>query len=100
LLLFVSISGLSSGADLFSNSFLVKFRRDVNQEEAHEVASRHGFVNMGQVSAVRTAVRPRDVLVPSPPRQRNQKIALSKLFCRSVLASGLQIDRLKLFRDF
>ncbi|XP_063918835.1 neuroendocrine convertase 2 isoform X1 [Zophobas morio] len=47
LLLFVSTFGLSAGADLFSNSFLVKFRRDVDPEEAHEVASRHGFVNMG-----------------------------------------------------
>lgn len=37
------------GADLFSNSFLVRFRRDVDAQEAHDVATRHGFVNMGPV---------------------------------------------------
>lgn len=37
-------------ADLFSNSFLVRFTRDLEPEEAHEVAKRHGFVNMGPVS--------------------------------------------------
>ncbi|XP_066245943.1 neuroendocrine convertase 2 isoform X1 [Euwallacea similis] len=36
-------------ADLFSNSFLVRFKRDLEPEEAHQVAKRHGFVNMGPV---------------------------------------------------
>lgn len=39
-----------SADDFFSNSFLVRFRRDVGPEEARHVASRNGFVNMGPVS--------------------------------------------------
>lgn len=38
--------------DVFSNSFLVRFRRDVHPEEAHRVAARNGFVNMGPVSNI------------------------------------------------
>ncbi|XP_023311033.1 neuroendocrine convertase 2-like, partial [Anoplophora glabripennis] len=49
LLLLVSICVLTSAADLFSNSFLVRFRRDVEQQEAHTVAKRNGFVNLGPV---------------------------------------------------
>ncbi|KAL3289214.1 hypothetical protein HHI36_003648 [Cryptolaemus montrouzieri] len=49
-LLLVTILSVATGADLFSNSFLVKFKRDVNHKEAHEVAKRLGFVNMGPMS--------------------------------------------------
>ncbi|XP_050295160.1 neuroendocrine convertase 2 [Anthonomus grandis grandis] len=41
-------------ADLFSNSFLVRFKRDLEPEEAHHVAKRHGFVNMGPVLRSKT----------------------------------------------
>ncbi|KAG5871542.1 hypothetical protein JTB14_035512 [Gonioctena quinquepunctata] len=37
----------SASVDVFSNSFLVRFRRAVGRDEAHDVARRHGFVNMG-----------------------------------------------------
>lgn len=38
--------------ELFTNSFLVKFRRDVDNRLAHNVADRNGFVNMGPVSKI------------------------------------------------
>lgn len=38
-----------SATELFTNSFLVKFRRDVDNRLAHNVADRNGFVNMGPV---------------------------------------------------
>lgn len=44
------VSDVSSLGDVFSNSFLVRFRRNVEQHEAHKIADKHGFVNMGPVS--------------------------------------------------
>lgn len=46
----VFVSDVLSSSDVFSNSFLVRFRRNVEQQEAHEIASMHGFVNLGPVS--------------------------------------------------
>lgn len=46
----IYVSDVSSSSDVFSNSFLVRFRRDVEQHEAHEIANKHGFVNVGPVS--------------------------------------------------
>ncbi|KAK9891190.1 hypothetical protein WA026_013506 [Henosepilachna vigintioctopunctata] len=48
-LLLVTILSLATGADVFSNSFLVRFKRDVGKIQAHQVAQRHGFVSMGPV---------------------------------------------------
>ncbi|KAK9759218.1 Peptidase S8 pro-domain [Popillia japonica] len=36
-------------AEVFSNSFLVKFRRGVELDEADDVARRNGFVNVGPI---------------------------------------------------
>lgn len=36
--------------ELFTNSFLVKFRTDVDNSLAHHVADRNGFINFGPVS--------------------------------------------------
>lgn len=36
--------------ELFTNSFLVKFRQGVDNNLAHNVANRNGFVNLGPVS--------------------------------------------------
>lgn len=38
-----------SSAEVFSNSFLVRFRREVELDEANDVAERNGFVNIGPV---------------------------------------------------
>lgn len=35
--------------EVFTNSFHVRFVRDVDHQEAHKVAKRHGFVNLGPV---------------------------------------------------
>lgn len=43
-------------AEVFSNSFLVKFRRGVELDEADDVARRNGFVNVGPVSMNRCFV--------------------------------------------
>lgn len=49
-LLLVTILGFATGTDLFSNSFLVRFKKDVDKDEAHRIAQSHGFVSMGPVS--------------------------------------------------
>lgn len=46
------VSDVSSLGDVFSNSFLVRFRRNVEQHEAHKIADKHGFVNLGPVSSI------------------------------------------------
>lgn len=46
----VLASNVSSTSDIFSNSFLVRFRRNVERHEAHQIAHKHGFVSMGPVS--------------------------------------------------
>lgn len=50
LLSFVCLS--YSSPNFFSNSFLVRFKRNVDPQEAHIVAHRNGFVNMGQVTYI------------------------------------------------
>lgn len=50
LILFLSVCYCSSSTtDVFSNSFLVRFKRNVNLDEAHKIAYRNGFVNAGPV---------------------------------------------------
>lgn len=44
-------AGAAPRADLFTNSFLVRFRRNVDQKLAGHVAERNGFVNLGPVSS-------------------------------------------------
>lgn len=39
--------------EVFTNSFLVRFRRDMTRKEASGVANVHGFVNLGPVSTLR-----------------------------------------------
>lgn len=48
----------AASREVFTNSFLVRFKRSVQQEEAHDVALRHGFDSLGPVSA---NCRPRDI---------------------------------------
>lgn len=45
-----SVTFANARGDLFTNSFLVKFRREVDNQVAHSVADRNGFVNLGPVS--------------------------------------------------
>lgn len=40
----------SSRSDIFTSSFLVRFRRNVESYEAHQLAARNGFENLGPVS--------------------------------------------------
>lgn len=40
----------TSGNNIFTNSFLVRFRRNVDTITAHSIASRYGFTNLGEVS--------------------------------------------------
>lgn len=40
----------AASREVFTNSFLVRFKRSVQHEEAHELALRHGFDNLGPVS--------------------------------------------------
>lgn len=42
----------SARSDIFTSSFLVRFRRNVDNELAHDVAKRNGFDNLGPVSRI------------------------------------------------
>lgn len=41
-------AGQSSG-DVFTSSFLVRFKRNVDTEYAHEIANKYGYDNLGTV---------------------------------------------------
>lgn len=45
-----SAAGPSSG-DVFTSSFLVRFKRNVDSDYAHEIANKYGYDNLGTVSA-------------------------------------------------
>lgn len=36
--------------DVFTNSYLVRFHRSIDTDEAHQIAKRNGFDNLGPVS--------------------------------------------------
>lgn len=55
-LIFIATFGgvrVDATKDLFTNSFLVKFRQNVDNKLAHHVATRNGFVNLGPVSSTK-----------------------------------------------
>lgn len=39
----------SSTNSVFTNSFLVRFQRSIENDMAHEIAARNGFENVGEV---------------------------------------------------
>lgn len=41
---------VAGGNDVFTSSFLVRFRRSVDNDYAHAVAQKYGFDNLGAVS--------------------------------------------------
>lgn len=41
---------VSSSGDVFTSSFLVRFKKNVNSELAHQIATKYGFENIGTVS--------------------------------------------------
>ena len=41
---------VARGNDVFTSSFLVRFRRSVDNDFAHKVANKYGFENLGAVS--------------------------------------------------
>lgn len=43
-------SSTPSSGELFTSSFLVRFKKSVDNQIAHEVARRNGFHNVGPVS--------------------------------------------------
>lgn len=46
-----SVTSSTSSNELFTSSFLVRFKRTVDNNEAHEIAKRNSFHNIGPVSA-------------------------------------------------
>lgn len=48
----VTSSKPSSPSELFTSSFLVRFKRSVDNHVAHEIAQRHGFHNIGEVGFI------------------------------------------------
>lgn len=49
LLLFAVDHSEQNPHEVFTNSFHVRFRRDVNHHTAHLIANKHGFINLGPV---------------------------------------------------
>ena len=45
-----SSSATSPSGELFTSSFLVKFKRSIDNQLAHDIANRNGFHNIGPVS--------------------------------------------------
>lgn len=43
---------VAGGNDVFTSSFLVRFRNSVDNDFAHSVAQKYGFDNLGAVSAM------------------------------------------------
>jgi proprotein convertase subtilisin/kexin type 2 len=41
----------SAGNSVFTSSFLVRFKRSVGNDVAHELADKNGFLNVGPVSS-------------------------------------------------
>lgn len=41
---------LSSTNSVFTNSFLVKFQQNIKNDIAHQIATRNGFENVGEVN--------------------------------------------------
>ena len=35
--------------EVFTNSFQIRFRRNIDQQLAHQIAKKHGFINLGPV---------------------------------------------------
>lgn len=48
----VTPTTFSTPHEVFTNSFHVRFVRDVSHQTAHEIAKRYGFVNHGSVSTI------------------------------------------------
>lgn len=53
--LVAAINGKSTAGHVFTSSFLVKFKRNVDNQQAHEIAERNGFINLGAVSSHRNS---------------------------------------------
>lgn len=56
-LIYFANSVSSTKNDVFTSSFLVRFRRNVDGELAHLIADRNGFENLGPVSDCDTIYR-------------------------------------------
>lgn len=45
-----SARGKAASGNVFTSSFLVKFKRNVDNQQAHEIADRNGFINLGPLA--------------------------------------------------
>lgn len=46
----LSLLLITSANSVFTNSFLVKFQQNIKNDIAHEIATRNGFENVGEVN--------------------------------------------------
>ncbi|XP_055678507.1 neuroendocrine convertase 2 [Lutzomyia longipalpis] len=49
-LIFTAATVSSSSGDVFTSSFLVRFKRNVHNEVAHEIANKYGYDNLGSLA--------------------------------------------------
>ena len=47
----------AASREVFTNTFLVRFKRSVQHDEAHQLALRHGFDSLGPVSVDHVIIR-------------------------------------------
>lgn len=47
----------AASREVFTNTFLVRFKRSVQHDEAHQLALRHGFDSLGPVSGDHVIIR-------------------------------------------
>lgn len=47
----------AASREVFTNTFLVRFKRSVARDEAHSLALRHGFDSLGPVSSDHVIIR-------------------------------------------
>ncbi|OTF69600.1 amontillado-like protein [Euroglyphus maynei] len=48
LILIITVEqSIQNPQEVFTNSFHIRFRRDVDHQNAHQIAKRHGFINLG-----------------------------------------------------
>lgn len=54
-------SGGGKHDNVFTSSFLVRFRRSVDNLEAHKIAEEHGFENVGPVSTIFSETKTKNI---------------------------------------
>ncbi|GAB0093699.1 hypothetical protein DMENIID0001_088720 [Sergentomyia squamirostris] len=74
----------SSSGDVFTSSFLVRFKRNIDNDVAHEIANKYGYDNLGSVSKTTIYIYPYFFffLVYLPRKQSRVWVTVGKNICQ------------------